>query len=94
VEPNGSLVIGARPEEPPGVARVSWSLGLYPSDGSTRLVSRVCTNYRWKPGHPLIALFLGPLHFLMEQKMLRGIKRRAEALEARLGTPLEAPVSA
>lgn len=95
VEPYGSLVIGSRPEEPPGVARVSWSLGLYPRDGSTRLLSRVRTNYLWRPGDPLIALFLGPLHFLMERKMLLGIKRRAEALEARLARPPESsPVTA
>jgi hypothetical protein len=91
VEPYGSLVIGSRPEEPPGTARVSWSLGLYPGDGSTRLVSRVRTSYFWRPGDPLIALFLGPLHFLMERKMLLGIKRRAEALDARLAQDTEVP---
>ncbi len=94
VEPYGSLVIGSRPEEPPGVAQVSWSLGLYPRDGSTRLVSRVRTSYFWRPGDPLIAFFLGPLHFLMERKMLLGIKQRAEAMEARLAAPTEATVSA
>jgi hypothetical protein len=35
--------------------------------------------------------FLGPLHFLMERKMLLGIKRRAEALDARLGQAAESP---
>jgi hypothetical protein len=91
VEPNGSIVIGSRPGEPPGMARVSWSLGLYPGEGGTRLVSRVRTSYFWRPGDPLIAFFLGPLHFLMERKMLLGIKRRAEALEARLGEPTGGP---
>lgn len=93
VEPYGSLVVGSRPEEPPGAARVSWALGLYPRDGSTRLVSRVRTSYFWRPGDPLIALFLGPLHFLMERKMLLGIKRRAEALEARLGQAAGSPAA-
>jgi hypothetical protein len=96
VEPYGSLVIGSRPEAPPGGSQVSWSLGLYPRGGSTRLVSRVRTSYFWRLGDPLVALFLGPLHFLMERKMLLGIKRRAEALEARLGggdaRPAQAPV--
>jgi hypothetical protein len=91
VEPYGSLVIGSRPEEPPGMARVSWSLGLYPRDGSTRLVSRVRTSYFWRPGDPPIAIFLGPLHFLMERKMLLGIKQRAEARAARLASSPEAP---
>lgn len=93
VEPYGSLVIGSRPEEPAGQARVSWSLGLYPRDGSTRLVSRVRTSYFWRPGDPLAAFFLGPLHFLMERKMLLGIKRRAEAMEARMGTPMATSAS-
>ena len=95
VEPYGSLVIGAHPESPPGTSQVSWSLGLYPQDGATRLVSRVRTNYRWRRGDSLVAFFLGPVHFLMERKMLRGIKQRAEALEARLGAPAaEVPASA
>jgi hypothetical protein len=83
VEPNGSLVIGSHPDAPPGEASVSWSLGLYPRDGSTRLVSRVRSNYRWRPGAPLPSLFLGPLHFVLERKMLLGIKQRAEAMSAR-----------
>jgi hypothetical protein len=94
VEPYASLVIGSRPEEPAGQSRVSWSLGLYPRDGSTRLVSRVRTSYFWSPGDPLVAFFLGPLHFLMERKMLLGIQRRAEAMEARFGRPMEAPANA
>lgn len=94
VEPYGSLVVGSSPEAPPGQSRVSWSLGLYPRDGSTRLVSRVRTSYFWRPGDPVVAFFLGPLHFLMERKMLLGIRQRAEALEAGLGKPMEATVSA
>jgi len=80
VEPNASLVIGSHPDAPAGEARVSWSIGLYPRDGDTRLVSRVRSNYRWRPGAPLPSLFLGPLHFILERKMLLGIKQRAEAL--------------
>ncbi|HSP82013.1 MAG TPA: hypothetical protein VLQ93_26060 [Myxococcaceae bacterium] len=90
VEPNGSLVLGSRPDAPPGEATVSWSLGLYPRDGATRLVSRVRSSYRWKPGAPLPALFLGPLHFVLERKMLLGIKQRAEARsEGRVERPEE-----
>jgi hypothetical protein len=84
VELNGSLVIGSNPNAPPGEELVSWSLGLYPQDGATRLVSRVRSTYRWKPGAPLATLFQGPLHFILERKMLLGIKQRAEALAAKL----------
>lgn len=87
VEPNGSLVIGSHPNAPPGEDSVSWSLGLYPQDGATRLVSRVRSTYRWKPGAPLPTLFLGPLHFILERKMLLGIKQRAEARTAQRSAP-------
>jgi len=58
----------------------SWCLGLYPQDGNvTRLVSR------WRPKlektNPAAAFFAaiaGPGSFIMEQKMLRGIRDRAE----------------
>lgn len=100
VEPNGSLVIGSHPDAPPGEATVSWSLGLYPREGSTRLVSRVRSAHRWRPGTPLSALFLqGPLHFVLERKMLLGIKRRAGAMTTgrgmeRPGQPWNRPVTA
>ncbi len=84
VKPNAALVIGSQPDAPPGESSVSWSLGLYPEqDGSTRIVSRVRSAYLWKPGSPLPTLFLGPLHFILERKMLRGIKQRAEAESGR-----------
>jgi hypothetical protein len=87
VEPNGSLVIGSHPNAPPGEALVGWSLGLYPRDGATRLVSSVRPTYRWKPGAPLPTLFLGPLHFILERKMLLGIKQRAGAMAAKRSAP-------
>ena len=83
VEPFASLVIGERPETPAGASQVSWSLGLYPTNGSTRLVSRVRSSFRWRPGKPLLAFFLGPSHFVLERKMLLGIKGRAESFAAR-----------
>lgn len=90
VEPNASLVIGSHPKAHPGEDMVSWSLGLYAQDGATRLISRVRSTYRWKPGAPLPALFLGPLHFILERKMLLGIKQRAETLAARRSAPAHA----
>jgi len=52
----------------------SWCLGLYPQEGGgTRLVSR------WRPKNlgPIVVL-VEPGSFIMEQKMLRGIRDRAE----------------
>jgi hypothetical protein len=94
VEPHGSLVIGSHPNAPPGEERVSWSLGLYARDGATRLVSRVRSTYHWRPGAPLPTLFLGPLHFLLERKMLLGIKQRAEAMSQERSAPAHVPAHA
>lgn len=96
VEPHSSIVFGTRPEEPAGAARASWSLGLYPTDGATRLVSRVRSAVRWHPGSPLLTLFLGPVHFTLERRMLLGIRQRAEDFAARAtterqGRPRHAP---
>jgi hypothetical protein len=59
----------------------SWCRALYPAeDGSTRLVSR------WRPQfEPSVATFLlnllvEPGTFIMEQKMLRTIRDRVEAV--------------
>ena len=58
----------------------SWSLGVYPGEGGgTRLVSR------WRPkwekttiGSWLLSVLTDPGTFIMEQKMLREIRDRAE----------------
>lgn len=57
----------------------SWAFLLNElSDGITRLVIRVRANYR--PGWlaPLVYTILEPAHFVMERKMLLGIKQRVE----------------
>ena len=50
------------------------------SPGTTRLMARFRASYapRWQIA-PLAVGLIEPAHFLMEQKMLRGIKERAEA---------------
>jgi len=67
----------------PGVKRWldwTWTFVLDPIDGtSTRLVVRVRAKYAPRLLRPLMAIFLTPTHALMEQAMLRGIKRRAES---------------
>jgi hypothetical protein len=58
----------------------SWCLGLYPEDGNgTRLVSR--WRPKWGKITPASAMMIAlsdPGSFIMEQKMLRGIRDRAE----------------
>jgi hypothetical protein len=75
-EPGRHLVLGPAPKT--GV-EATWAMALYPEgDAATRLVSRV----RSRPRRSLKGLFwtvlLDPGQFLMERKMLLGIKRRAE----------------
>jgi hypothetical protein len=61
-------------------ARSTWTFGLYPEDGGTRLISR---NRLAGTGPtfwlPMIA-FMEPGSLIMERKMLQGIKQRAELL--------------
>ena len=48
--------------------------------GATRLLIRVRANFQPQPlGRLLSWLALEPVHSLMENKMLKGIQRRAEA---------------
>ncbi len=66
-------------------AASTWAFLLQEqSDGSTRLI------VRWRARWPLLhsptglayGLLLDPIEFIMEQKMMRGIKERAEAAVA------------
>jgi len=57
----------------------SWCLALYPERDGTRLVSR--WRQDWHSNGPVALFFItfaDPGAFIMEQKMLRGIKRRVE----------------
>jgi len=59
----------------------TWAWRLTPTEGGTRLVTRVHALYDWS--HPLGALSAVVLmefgDFAMQRRMLRGIKARAEA---------------
>ena len=61
-----------------------WQFALYPEGGSTRLISRnLITVPRPSIPNRLFNLYvMEPGSLIMEQRMLRGIKQRAE----RLGT--------
>ncbi|WP_126664309.1 hypothetical protein [Haloterrigena salifodinae] len=87
-DPERALVL-----RPPGDSPAwTWAFVLKPvGEGSTRLLARMRSNpHRSSIGprtaHPILGeavdyLFWEPAHFLMERKMLRGIKRRAERAE-------------
>jgi preprotein translocase subunit YajC len=73
IEENRSLVSAAED------GTSSWCLGLYPTgEGGTRLVSRWRAKWKITPASALFILLSDPGAFIMEQKMLRGIKGRAE----------------
>ena len=59
----------------------SWAFLLEPAGARlTRLIIRVRANLQPQPlGRVLAWLALEPIHFVMERKMLLGIRRRAEA---------------
>jgi hypothetical protein len=97
VETERFLVFGPAPGEPSDTSTITWAIGLYPrGDGTTRLVSRLRYDFGWKPGEPLFMLFFEPGQFVMDQKMLRTLRKRAEALAAQQRTraPERTPPSA
>jgi hypothetical protein len=92
LEPQRALVLygdtrkapdgGGIPVKPGEFLAVSWGFYLFPTGAAaTRLVERWKANWSPGPANTLFYhLFLEPGAFLMERKMLLGIKRRAEAL--------------
>lgn len=78
IESNRSLLIALHDPQNPEFA-LTWSWGIYPLDEThTRLVSRVRGRLASTLGGFLMLIILDPTAFLMERKMLLGIKRRAE----------------
>jgi hypothetical protein len=83
VEPSRHLVLGPPTSEPVGA---SWAFALYPLDEHrTRLVTRVHGSWSWlgmlRDNPPYtwpFYLLIEPGAFLMERKMLRQIRNRAE----------------
>ena len=68
----------------------TWCLALYPMRDGTRLVSRWRAAWRLTPATAFWLLLSDPGSFIMEQKMLRGIRSRAEA--AARAEPSERPL--
>ena len=67
---------------------VRWCLGLYPDgDGGTRLVSRWRQKWTMTPANAIWLLIAAPGAFIMERRMLKGIKVRVERAAAAAGTP-------
>jgi len=63
-----------------------WTFVLEPRDGGTRLISR--NRFRLPAlGARIAMLPMEPGSLLMERKMLRGIKQRAERLSETVGAP-------
>jgi hypothetical protein len=56
----------------------TWCLALAPGEGGTRLISRWRLNRKLTPANALMMLLSDPGAFIMERKMLKGIKARAE----------------
>jgi hypothetical protein len=94
VEPGRALVVGGVAGEQDDNARVgTWAFVLKELDPvTTRLVVRI----RWNPAPGLLNWIysygvLEPSHFIMERKMMLGIKQRAESLAR---PEIEPPVKA
>jgi hypothetical protein len=77
IQPNRHFVAGDR-EGP------TWCLALYPTPGGCRLVSRWRAAWHMTLADAYWILISDPGPFIMERKMLKGIKARAErAVHAR-----------
>jgi hypothetical protein len=102
LEPNRSLVLGGRfdaqtngpltleDKSPGAYYEASWGFFLQPLDGNTtRLIDRFRMD--WDPETFANSLFyrsiLEPGSFIMERRMLLGIKERVEAASESRGTP-------
>ena len=60
--------------------RVSWCFALYPNGDSTRLVSRVRIRIYTRTVLWFLAPLIDTCWFIMERRMLKGIRQRAEKL--------------
>ena len=74
--PNRYLVAGDREGG-------SWCLALRPGDGGTRLVSRWRVHWPLTPATVFWVLVSDPGAFIMERRMLKGIKERVEGTAVR-----------
>lgn len=84
IEPEHALVMHGEPDNT-GTPNHSWGFFLLPLEGNrTRLISRARTYYALTRPNKLAwgPLLMEPIGFVMERKMLLGIKARAEANNA------------
>jgi hypothetical protein len=75
IEPGRAIILAG--DDPP----TTWGFVLAPIDeNTTRLIVRWRQGYKPTPGNVIMwRLFTDPITFVMERKMLQGIKVRAEA---------------
>jgi len=89
IEAGHSIVLGRREDREHTPLGGTWTLALQPEGRSgTRLLAR--SRWTWRPGlwnWIGYYLLLEPAHFIMERKMLLGIKARAERHSRRHGRP-------
>jgi hypothetical protein len=81
VQPGYALVLGARAGPAmPGFPSVSWAFIVQPAGaGRTRLLIRWRSSFQPTAGQYLTNKYaLEPIHFVMERRMMIGIKERAE----------------
>jgi hypothetical protein len=76
IEPGRAIILGG--DDPP----TTWAFILQPiDDNATRLIIRWRQDYETTPGNVLgWRLLTDPITFVMERKMLQGIKARVEAV--------------
>ena len=82
-DPRGGEPVGAAGSVPGNVPNLIWSFLLYePEPGVTRLIGRGRSAYGPGLGNALRSgpALLEPIWFVMERKMLLGIKERAERM--------------
>ena len=86
IDPGRAIILGG--DNPP----TTWGFILNPIDeDSTRLIIRFRQDYKPTPVNVLSwRVFIDPINFVMERKMLQGIKARAEA--AQTGVIAESPI--
>ena len=77
IQPGQAIILGG--DDPP----TTWAFVLEPiDDDTTRLIIRWRQNYEQTFGNILgWRVFTDPITFVMERKMLQGIKARVEATE-------------
>lgn len=81
LEPERVLIIQTGGDDPsdPSYFYGSWVFYLKQiEEGATRLIVRQRLDYNPRPVNSIMWQIVEPINFIMEQKMLRGIKERAE----------------